>query len=57
MEQKPHEHATDVVYREEYEQLKSRNVELEKQVNALTEALRLAQHKRYGASRRWLRKA
>ena len=50
MEQKPQEHAADVVSREEYEQLKSRNAELEQQVNALTEALRLAQHKRFGAS-------
>ena len=50
MEQKPQEHTADVVSREEYEQLKSRNAELEQQVNALTEALRLAQHKRFGAS-------
>ena len=50
MEQKPQEHAADVVSREEYEQLKSRNAELEQQVNALTEALRLAQHKRFGTS-------
>lgn len=50
MAQKPEEHAADMVSREEYEQLKSRNAELEQQVNALTEALRLAQHKRFGAS-------
>ena len=50
MVQKPEEHAADMVSREEYEQLKSRNAELEQQVNALTEALRLAQHKRFGAS-------
>ena len=42
MVQKPEEHAADMVSREEYEQLKSRNAELEQQVNALTEALRLA---------------
>ena len=50
MVQIPQEHAADMVSREEYEQLKSRNAELEQQVNALTEALRLAQHKRFGAS-------
>lgn len=50
MAQKPEEHAADMVSREEYERLKSRNAELEQQVNALTEALRLAQHKRFGAS-------
>ena len=50
MAQKPEEHADGMVSREEYEQLKSRNAELEQQVNALTEALRLAQHKRFGAS-------
>ncbi len=50
MVQKPEEHAADMVSREEYEQLKSRNAELEQQVNALTEALRLVQHKRFGAS-------
>ena len=50
MVQKPKEHTADMVSREEYEQLKSRNAELEQQVSALTEALRLAQHKRFGAS-------
>lgn len=46
-----------MVSREEYEQLQadlnasqSKVSELEQQVNALTEALRLAQHKRFGAS-------
>ena len=50
MAQKTDAHTADMVSREEYEQLKSRNAELEQQVNALTEALRLAQHKRFGAS-------
>lgn len=50
MAKKPGEHAKIVVSREEYEHLKSRNAELEQQVNALQEALRLAQHKRFGAS-------
>ena len=57
MAQKPEEHAADMVSREEYEQLQadlnasqSKVSELEQQVNALTEALRLAQHKRFGAS-------
>ena len=49
MAQKPEEHAADMVSREEYEQLQadlnasqSKVSELEQQVNALTEALRLA---------------
>ena len=57
MAQKSEEHAADMVSREEYEQLQadlkasqSKVSELEQQVNALTEALRLAQHKRFGAS-------
>lgn len=45
--QKHGEHATDVVFREKYEQLKSRNTEQE-QANALAEALRLTQHQRLG---------
>ena len=53
MEQKPGEYARIVVSREEYEQFKSQQArisELEQQVTALREALRLAQHKRFGAS-------
>ena len=53
MVQQPGEHAEIVVSPEEYEQFKSQQArisELEQQVNALTEALRLAQHKRFGAS-------
>ena len=53
MVQQPSEHAEIVVSLEEYEQFKSQQArisELEQQVNALTEALRLAQHKRFGAS-------
>ena len=53
MEQQAGEHAEIVVSQEEYEQFKSQQArisELEQQVNALTEALRLAQHKRFGAS-------
>lgn len=50
MAQKPEDHTADMVSREEYEQLKSRISELEQQVTALTEALRLAQHRRFGAS-------
>ena len=57
MAQKPEDHTADMVSREEYEQLQadlnasqSKVSELEQQVNALTEALRLAQHKRFGAS-------
>ena len=53
MAQKPGEYAEIVVSQEEYEQFKSQQArisELEQQVNALTEALRLAQHKRFGAS-------
>ena len=53
MTQKPESHAEVVVSQEEYEQFKSQQArisELEQQVNALTEALRLAQHKRFGTS-------
>ena len=50
MTQKPEKNTADMVSREEYEQLKIRNEELEQQVNALREALRLAQHKRFGTS-------
>lgn len=57
MTQRPGGHGGDMVSREEYEQLQtdlnafqSKASELEQQVYALTEALRLAQHKRFGAS-------
>lgn len=53
MVQKPGECAEIVVSPEEYEQFKSQQArifELEQQVSALTEALRLAQHRRFGAS-------
>ncbi|MGN0779151.1 MAG: transposase, partial [Aristaeellaceae bacterium] len=57
MEQKPENHTADVVSRKEYEQLQAelnasqgKVAELEQQVTALREALRLAQHKRFGAS-------
>lgn len=41
---------TVTISREEYEAQKARISKLEKQVNVLMEALRLAQHKRFGAS-------
>ena len=57
MAQKSEIHTADVVSRKEYEQLQAelnasqgKVAELEQQVAALREALRLAQHKRFGAS-------
>ena len=47
------EHAEIVFSQEKYEQFKSQQVrtsELEQQVNALMEALQLAQHKQFGVS-------
>lgn len=41
---------TVTISREEYEAQKAQISKLEKQVNVLMEALRLAQHKRFGAS-------